>query len=444
MKILIAGAGEVGHYVAKKLTTEEHDITLMDTAKERLDDLVDHCDILTVVGSPTSLHDLINCGVSMTDLFIAVTPHESVNITACMLASNLGAKKTLARIDNYEYLQPKNREFFRRLGIHSLIYPEVLAATEIVQTLRQSWIREYRSFADDALVVVCVKVRNNSEIINKEFKTGYFNHDRYRVVAIKRHTKTIIPSGNDQILANDLVYFIAPKSNLEIVRNAAGKTLFDIKNIMIMGGSKIAIKTAQYLPDDINVKIIEANRERCYELADKLDNLIIHGDGRDINLLRDEGIEDTDAFIAITENSETNVLACLAAKRLGIRKTIAEVENLDYIDLIDNLDIGTLINKKIIAASNIYQMTLDEDAKNVQCLTYSDAEIVEFEVQAGDKITKSKVRDLNLPENVNIGGIIRNGKGYVVNGNTLIQPNDHVVIFCMAAGVRKLSKFFNR
>ena len=443
MKIIIVGAGEVGRYVAKMLSNENHDITIMDQSEEQLQDLDTNYDIMSRVGSPTSINDLQMCGVRNCDLFIAVTPSESVNVSACTIAKSLGARKTVARIDNNEYLQPKNKELFKKMGINKLIYPEMLAASEIVQSLQRSWIREYRTFSNEALVLVCVKVRDNSEIINKVFSTGYFNHSMFRIVAIKRHTTTIIPSGNDQILANDLVYFICSKENLEYVRTAAGKTNFDIKNIIIMGGSKIALKTVQYLPNDINVKIIESNKERCYELADRTDTLIIHGDGRNIDLLKDEGIEDADAFIALTDNSETNVLACLAAKGFGIRKTIAEVENIDYIDLADNLDIGSIINKKLIAASYIYQETLDEDAYDVQCLTYSDAEVVEFVVKAGDRITRDRVRNLNLPEDVNIGGVVRNGKGYIVSGNTVILPGDHVVIFCKATGVPKLAKFFN-
>ena len=443
MKIVIVGAGEVGRYVAKMLSNENHDITIMDESEERLQDLDTNYDIMSRIGSPTSVNDLQMCGVRNCDLFIAVNTSESVNTTACMIASKLGARKTVARIDNYEYLLPKNKEMFKSLGIDKLIYPEVLAATEIVQSFKRSWIREYRTFSNEALVLVCIKVRENAEITNKLFNTGFFNHSMFRIVAVKRRTVTIIPSGNDQILANDLVYFICTKENLEYVRTAAGKTNFEIKSIIIMGGSKIALKTVQYLPNDINVKIIESNREKCYKLADKTDTLIINGDGRNIDLLKDEGTEDADAFIALTDNSETNVLACLAAKRFGIRKTIAEVENIDYIDLADNLDIGTLINKKLIAASHIYQQTLDEDAYDVQCLTYSDAEVVEFVVKPGDRITKDRVRNLNLPDDVNIGGVVRNGKGYVVNGNTVILPGDHVVIFCKATAVPKLAKFFN-
>lgn len=442
MKIIIVGAGEIGRHVAKMLAGENHEIVLMDKNEDNLADLDSNYDIMTKVGDPTSPGELLMCGVRNCNLFIAVTEYESENVNSCILASNLGAVKTIARINNYEYLLPKNKELFNRIGVNKLIYPEMLAATEIVQSVQRSWIREFRSFCDDALVLVCIKVRNNAEIINREFKTGFFNHDRFRIVAIKRHTHTIIPGGNDQILANDLVYFITTRDNLEHVRHAAGKTNFQIHNIMIMGGSKIAIKVVQYLPAKLSVKIIEQDRARCYKLADEINTLIINGDGRNIDLLKDEGIEETDAFVAVTGNSEANVLACLAAKRLGIRKTIAQVENVDYIDLGDNLDIGTIINMKLTAASYIYQQTLDEDTHDVQCLTYSDAQVVEFEAKAGDRITKSRIRDLKLPGEVNIGGIVRDGQGAVVNGNTVIMPGDHVVVFCKAASAPKISKFF--
>lgn len=443
MKIIIVGAGAVGRHVAKMLSSEQHDIVIMDEEEDNLQDLDTNYDIMTKIGSPTSISDLLSCGARSCDLFIAVTPHESINMTSCMIAQQIGARKTVARIDNHEYLLNKNKGIFENLGINSLICPEILAAAEIVQSVQRSWIREFRSFANEALVLLCVKVRNNSEILNKEFKTGFFNHDKYRIVAVKRHSDTIIPGGNDQILANDLVYFICSRENIEFVRRAAGKNRFDIKNIIIMGGSKITMKTVQYLPSHIQVKIIESDRERCMMLAEKTDTLIIHGDGRNVDLLKSEGIEDADAFVALTGNSETNILACMAAKRFGVSKTIAEVENLDYIDMADNLDIGTLINKKLIAASHIYQQTLDEDAHDVQCLTYSDAVVVEFVVKAGDRITKARIRDLRLPQNVNIGGVVREGKGHVVNGNTVILPGDHVVIFCKATDIRQLEKFFN-
>lgn len=442
MKIIIVGAGEVGRHVAKMLSYENHEIIIMDKDENNLSDLDSNYDIMSKIGDPTSPSDLLMAGVKGCNLFIAVTPYESENINSCILAHNLGAVKTVARINNYEYLLPKNKELFNNIGVNVLIYPEMLVANEIVQSVQRSWIREFRSFCDDAMVLVCIRVRNNAEILNKPFKTGFFDHDKFRIVAIKRESRTIIPGGNDEILANDLVYFISTRENLECVRTAAGKTDFQIHNIVIMGGSKIAVKVTQYLPAKIHVKIIESDRAHCYKLADEVDALIINGDGRNLDLLKDEGIEESDAFVAVTNNSEANVLACLAAKRLGIRKTIAQIENVDYIELADKLDIGTIINKKLTAASYIYQQTLDEDTQDVQCLTYSDAQVVEFKAKAGDKITKSRIRDMKLPDDVNIGGVVRNGQGFTVNGNTVILPDDHVIVFCKASSAPKISKFF--
>ena len=444
MKIIIAGAGEVGRHLAKMLSSENQDIVLMDNDENRIKDLDGNYDLLTKVGSPTSIKDLEEAGVAEADLFIAVTPEESINMTACMLANNLGAHKTLARIDNYEYSQPKNKDFFEKLGVAHLIYPEMLAAHEIAASLKTSWLRQRTSFCDEALTLLVIKVRENSVIINRTFSTGYFNHKKYRIVAIKRNNHTIIPAGSDMVLAGDIVYFITTNEHLEFVREQAGKSDFPIRNVMIMGGSRIAQKTIQILPPQVNVKILERDREKSFSLAEKLNNtLIINCDGRNIELLKEEGIQDMDAFVAVTANSEANILACLAAKRLGVKKTVAEVENIDYIMLAESMDIGTVINKKMIAASYIYQLTLDADVLNVRNLTATDAEVVEFIAKPGAKITKSKIKDLRLPEQVNIGGYVRDGIGYIVDGNTVIIPNDHVIVFCVSSAIRKMERFFN-
>jgi trk system potassium uptake protein TrkA len=444
MKIIIAGAGEVGTHLAKLLSRENFDILLLDEDASKLRDLEASFDLLTSIGSPTSIKDLKEVSIEKADLFIAVTPSESVNMTACMLATNLGAKRTLARIDNYEYLQPVNKEFFKKLGVDYLIYPEMLAAKEIVESLSTSWLRQNLNFCDNALILLGIKVRANAVIVNKKFSTGYFDHGKYRVVSIKRNNKTIIPAGSDQILENDIVYFITTPENLNFVREQAGKEDFPIRNIMVMGGSRIAQKTIQYLPSNMRVKVLERNKEKSYVLAEKLENsMILNCDGRNIEILKEEGIEEMDAFVAVTANSEANILACLAAKRLGVKKTVAEVENNDYIMLAESMDIGTVINKKMIAASYIYQLTLDADVLNVRSLSSADAEVVEFIAKPGSKITRSKIKDLRLPDQVNIGGFVRNGVGSIVYGDTLIMPNDHVIVFCVSSAIRKMESFFN-
>lgn len=443
MKIIIVGAGEVGTHLAKLLAKEHLDITLMDQDPLKLKDLEVNYDLLTREGSPTSIDDLKELDVKNADLFIAVTPSESVNMTACMIANNLGAKKTLARIDNYEYLLPHNREFFEKLGVNHLIYPEVLAAQEIVTSLETTWLRQNLSFCNGELILLGIKVRSNAVITDKKFMSGYFDHRRYRVVAIKRNNQTIIPGGSDEIKSDDIVYFITRPGDIEFVKEQSGKTDHKIESAMIMGGSRITQKTVKSLPSNISIKILEKNKERCYQLAEKCQNaLIINADARNLEMLRDEGISETDAFIAVTSNSEANILACVAAKRLGVKKTVAEVENIDYIMLAESMDIGTVINKKMIAASYIYQLTLDADVLDVRTLTSADAEVVEFVAKKGSKITKSKIKDLRLPANVNIGGFVRNGEGFIVAGDTTIQPNDHVICFCVASAIRKIESYF--
>ena len=446
MKIIIAGAGNVGTHLAKLLSREKQDIILMDDDEEKLTALSSNFDLLTVTASPSSISGLKEVGVKEADLFIAVTPDESRNMTACMLATNLGAKKTVARIDNYEYLLPKNKEFFQKLGVDSLIYPEMLAAKEIVSSMRMSWVRQWWEFCGGALILIGTKMREKAEILNIPLYELGGPNIPYHVVAIKRGTETIIPRGDDVIKLHDIVYFTTTRKYIPYIRKIAGKEDYaDVRNVMIMGGSRIAVRTAQYVPDYMQVKIVDNDINRCNRLTELLDDktMIINGDGRDMDLLIEEGLKNTEAFVALTGNSETNILACLAAKRMGVEKTVAEVENIDYIGMAESLDIGTVINKKIIAASHIYQMMLDADVSNVKCLTFANADVAEFTVPAGAKITKHFIKDLGLPKGTTIGGMIRNGEGVLVTGDTLIQPGDHVVVFCLSMMIKKIEKFFN-
>ena len=446
MKIIIAGAGNVGTHLAKLLSREKQDIILMDDDEEKLTALSSNFDLLTVTASPSSISGLKEVGVKEADLFIAVTPDESRNMTACMLATNLGAKKTVARIDNYEYLLPKNKEFFQKLGVDSLIYPEMLAAKEIVSSMRMSWVRQWWEFCGGALILIGTKMREKAEILNIPLYELGGPNIPYHVVAIKRGTETIIPRGDDVIKLHDIVYFTTTRKYIPYIRKIAGKEDYaDVRNVMIMGGSRIAVRTAQYVPDYMQVKIVDNDINRCNRLTELLDDktMIINGDGRDMDLLIEEGLKNTEAFVALTGNSETNILACLAAKRMGVEKTVAEVENIDYIGMAESLDIGTVINKKMIAASHIYQMMLDADVSNVKCLTFANADVAEFTVPAGAKTTKHFIKDLGLPKGTTIGGMIRNGEGVLVTGDTLIQPGDHVVVFCLSMMIKKIEKFFN-
>ena len=429
MKIVIAGAGAVGTHLSKLLSTEHHDCVLIDDDENRLGGMDSNYDIMAVNASPTSIKALKDAGVGSADLFVGVTRYESRNITACTLAHALGAKKTVARIDNYEYLSPQNQPFFHDLGIDSLVYPEVLAATDIINGLKLSWVRQRWDVHNGALVLLGIKLREGCEILNQPLKDLCGPNDPYHVVAIKRGRDTIIPGGLDELQLHDLAYFMTTSEYIPYIRKIVGKEHYeDVHNVIIMGGGKTAVRAALTMPDYMNTKIIEIDADRCErlnQLLSETDAMVIHGDGRDLGLLHEEGIKHTQAFVALTGNAETNILACLTAKKLGVRKTVAMVENLDYVPMADSLDIGTVINKKTVAASHIFQMMLKADVRNLRSLMMVE-------------------KDLGLSFGITIGGLVRDGKGILVNGNTQILPGDSVMVFCHRHHLEKAEKYFKK
>lgn len=446
MKIIIIGAYDIGTHLARLLSRNNEDITLIDDDEERLAQIGADFDLLTINASPSSIDTQKEAGVAHSNLFIAATPSQSLNINTCIIAHALGAKKTVAKINDDEFIADDKKEFFRNLGVDKLIYPEVLAAKDIISGLKMSWVRQRWDVHDGALVMLGIKLREGCEILNRPLREISGPNDPYHVVAIKRDADTIIPGGNDVLELYDLAYFMTTRQYIPYIRKIVGKEHYvDVKNVMIMGGGTTAVRAIQTMPEYMDVKVLEKDINRCEELNDILENdktLVINGDGRDIPLLVEEGIKNTQAFVALTGNAETNILACLTAKRMGVRKTVAVVENLDYVSMAESLDIGTIINKKAIAASRIYQMMLDADVMNVTFLMSANADVAEFIPKEGSKITQKQVKDLGLPAGMTIGGLVRNGAGMLVSGNTLIEAGDSVVVFCHGQNIKKIERLF--
>lgn len=443
MKIVIAGAGEVGTHLAKLLSNEEQDIILLDSDQDRLDDINDKYNLMTWNGSTSSFEALRDVGVSGADLYIAVTPFETRNITSCAIAKKLGAKRTIARIDNSEFLRPKNGKILKEIGVDNLIYPEDLAADEIASSLAHNWASYWGELHDGKLLLIGVRLHNDNALINHQLKDLPVKTHDFHVAAIKRNNTTIIPRGDDEILYDDTVYFITTPPYVQEVMELCGKKKRVIKNAFIIGGSRITMRFASRFHDKYDLKIIDIDRDHCEALATMFPNCeIVHGDGRDVEVLKENDVDQYDAFLSLTGASETNILTCMSAKEFGVPKTIADVENLQFVSQAENLNIGTIINKKILASSHIFKILLDADDSTAKCLALADAEVAELMVRKGAKITKGAVKDLRLPPGMTLAAVIRDNQVTLVGGNTRIETGDHVVVFCLNGTISKIEKWF--
>lgn len=445
MKIIISGAYAIGRYLARLLSHSKEELVVIDIDEDRLARIGSDYDLMTLQGSPSSVKILKQAGIENTDLFIALTPNEEENINSCIIAHALHAKKTVAQVNDEEFMIDSVRDMYRDLGVDQLIYPDILAARDIINGLKMSWVRQRWDVHDGALVMLGIKLREECKVLNQPLYKLCGPEDPYHIVAIKRGNETIIPGGKDELECFDLAYFMTTPQYIPYIRKIVGKEKYvDVKNVMFMGGGTTAVRALQNLPKYMGAKIFEVNADRCEELNDLLDSnvLVIHGDARDVSPLIDEGIRNTEAFVALSGNAEANILACLAAKRLGVRKTVAMVENVDYVSMAESLDIGTIINKKAIAAGRIYQLMLDADVLNITFIMSANADVAEFVPKEDSRVTRKPVKDLGLPKGITIGGIVRNGEGMLVSGNTQIQAGDSVVVFCHDVNLKKIEKLF--
>lgn len=444
MKIVIAGAGEVGTHLAKMLSNEDQDIILLDNDQTRLDVIDSNYNLMTWNGSTSSFSSMRDVGVSNADLFIAVTPYETRNITSCCIAKNLGAKKTVARIDNSEFLVPENGGVLKKMGVDFLIYPENIAAQEIAVSLRHNWARYWGELHNARLLLIGVKLHGDSPLIDCKLKNLPVKTHDFHVAAIKRNNETIIPNGNDEIKRDDIVYFITTPPFIDEVRDICGKRKRVVKKALVVGGSPIARRFARLYSDEFHIKIIDNDRDNCERMATNLPGCeIVFGDALDIEVLRENNIYQYDAFLALTDSSETNILSCLTAKEFGVPKTIADVENLQFLSQAENLNIGTTINKKLFASSHIFKILLDADEHNSKFLALADAEVAEIPVRDKAKITKAPVKDLKLPFGMTLAALVRGDEIQLIGGNTTIRPGDYVVVFCLSGSIHKIEKWFS-
>ena len=451
MKIVIAGAGEVGSHLAKMLNNEANEVTVIDQRRERLDSVTASTDVITVEGNPSAIKVLREAGAQYADLFIAVNPSDSqdVNIVSAMLAKQLGSKKVTARINNEEYLTYENKHLFTEMGIDLMFYPEKIAAGEIVDLLKRTATTESLEFARGKLQIAVFKLEEESELIGMnmaEFSAVAAQEgQKFRVVAISRQDETIIPKFDTKFKYHDLVFIISKREGMDMLMRYIGKENIEVKNLMILGGSPIGEMVAKQLSKQLDsIKQIEMNKTKCLELSEKLPSnvMVVNGDGRNSDMLLEESIREYDAFVAVTNNSETNILACVAAKSLGVPRTIAEVENLEYIRLAESMGVDAVINKKLITAGRIFKFTLSSKVRFIKYMSGTKAEVLEYIVSPGSAITKNTLMNTNFPKNAIIGGVIRGNESFIAVGDTQIQAYDRVAVFALPEAVKEVDKFF--
>ena len=451
MKIVIAGAGEVGSHLAKMLSNESNEITVIDMNGERLQNLRTVADIITVEGNPSAIHVLQEAGVATADLFIAVNPSESqdVNIVSAMLAKKLGSKKATARINNEEYLSYENKYLFTEMGIDLMFYPEKIATAEIMDLLKRTASSDSLEFARGKLHMSVFKLEEDSPLIGMsmvEFsQLAQEQGFKFRVVAISRKNSTIIPKFDTKFKYHDLVFIISKREGMDMLLKYVGKHNIEVNSVMILGGSPTGVMLARQLAKQIDsVKMIEKSKEKCLDMSEKLpDNVVVvNGDGRNSDMLLEESIREFDAFVAVTNSTETNILACVAAKGFGVQRTIAEVENLEYIKLAESMGVDAVINKKLITASRIFKFTLSNKVRFIKYMSGTNAEVLEYIVAPDTKITKAALKDMNFPNNAIIGGIIRGNDSYIAVGDTKIEAYDRVAVFALPEAVKEVDKFF--
>ncbi len=445
MKIVIAGSGDIGFHLAKLLSLENQDITLIDINEDVLNNAGSSLNVYTIKGDSSSVEILEEAEISEAEMFLAVTTSEKNNLISCILAKKMGAKSTIARVVSEEYLTNNQRDLFAELGVDRLISPYRLASLEIERLLQQAQVTDIFEFEDGAISLAGVTLDDNSDYINRTMGAFAAENDDMMVnyIAILRGDQTIIPRGNTYLKKNDHIYFLTKSGQLPQLVKCLGKEQRKIKNVMLVGNTQLAFQTAKILENKYNITLVAPGKDKCKVFAEALERtLIIEADPSNVAILKEEGLDRFDAFIALTPNSETNIITSLVAEELGVYKTIAQVDNLDYTHISQNIGVDTLINIKIIAANNIFRFVRKGMIEAIASIHGIDAEIIEFVIHRNSAVTKKNLKNLHFPKNALIGAVIRDGEPLIPNGEFVLNKGDKVIVFAMPDSIAKVESIF--
>jgi trk system potassium uptake protein TrkA len=443
MKILIAGSGDTGTHLAKMLADENQEVTLMGSDNDYLEGLDSLCNIMVALGNPESVGDLRKAGAASTDLFVAVTPHQAVNITSCQIAAALGAAQCVARVESGDVLDKSISHIFSRAGVQTLVYPEQLVAREIISFMERNWMSKYLDLHPGQLNMVAVKLRDEAPVSGKALRDLWQGNQPFHVALIRRGRHLIIPRGDDLMLRGDTVYFIVKPENIAKLAQATGEADVKIRNVMIAGGGKITSMICRDAGDRYRFTVIEPDRRKAREIAERFpDVTVVNASSRQLSVLHEEELGKMDIFVALTESDESNIVGCMVAKEAGVKKTVAQVEDISYIAEAENLWIDKVVNKKLITSAAILRRILDKDIKVGNLFSLEDADVAEIEVRDGARIARAPVKDLSLPAELTLGGMIRHGRGDIIGGSTRLMPGDHVMVIFRPGALLKVHHLF--
>lgn len=443
MKILIAGDGETGTHLAQMLSVEGQDVTLLGSDRDRLQELDSTSNFMTGVGEATSVSSLEECGVSGAGLFVAVTPDENINIVACELAKGCGARRCVARVDSPQYGSPDVMVMLRERGVDQTICPERMVAENALHFIRHNWATEWFRMHNGKLLVVGVRISKGDAFEGHTLREIGAAPRFFHVAVIKRGGNAVIPRGDDRVLAGDTLYISLLPSEVNRLHDLCGGNSLKIGKIMITGAGRVTENLLRLMESRGGVTVIDPDRERCRDMAFMFpDAVIVNARSNDVVTMKDEGVEGCDMFLALTGSSEANIVSCMVAREHGVRKTLARIEEFQYMEEAESLAIDKIVNKKQLNTGMVMNMLLDSEMATTQCLATDKAEVTVMVAGEDSKIVSRPICELKLPGELTIAGLVRDGEGQLVEGRTHIRPGDHVVVFFLTGSLQKVKKLF--
>ena len=448
MRVVVVGAGEVGFDVARILAQEQHDVTVVDADPEALGRAADRLDVMTVSGSGTAASTFTEAGVEEADMLVAVTSTDEVNIIACMMADRLGVSTTIARVRTGEFADrggvlSSSQDF----GIDVVIHPEESAADEVTRLIRRASATDVLTFANERLQLVGMRIGEGYPVVGKSLREVATENSEidFRIMAVVRGSRTLLPRGDEKIQSQDQLFVLGAPENVSRVASAMGKSEVQMGNIMVLGGTKVGARVVEQLCEspERRVKLVEPNRERARELSEMLPGaLVLCGDATDIDLLASEGLGEMDAFVAVTDDEESNLVTCLMAKHLGVSKTVGLLSKPAYIPISQTIGLDAAVSTKLTVSREVTRFLRGKNVRSVATVHGLDAEILEIETAEGANVTKRPLKDLSFPQGVLVGAVQQNGTAEVATGSTQIGAGDRAIVFVLPGKEKKAEALF--